>query len=139
MNAEQKRAWFVLGVFGVCCIAYVVWGLILGFQGAWGAFGLFILTGFTCIFRQREKPDERDSMIQNRASMFAGLSSVCVFVFGCMGIWFVNFAVYQQEQVSIQLFARITLLGGIVFFLTHSLSILILYGRHAEHAEADDA
>ena len=40
MNAEQKRAWLVLGAFGLACLAFAVGILTLGLPGAWGAFGI---------------------------------------------------------------------------------------------------
>jgi len=64
------------------------------------------------------------------------MTSYAAFVLGCMGVWFVAFAGQRQEQVSVQWFAAITAVGGIVFYLTHSIAILVLYGRHAEAGDA---
>ena len=136
MNAEQKRAWFVLGVFGLACIAVVVWILTLGLRGAWGTFGIFGLGGFAALIGRREKADERDAIINRRAALAAGMASYLAFILGCMGVWFVAFAWHRQHQVSVHMFAVVTFAGGIVFYLTHSVAILVLYGRHVE---ADDA
>lgn len=136
MNAEQNRAWFVLGVFGLACVVFAAWILTLGLAGAWGAFGIFVLAGFAFLIRRREKADERVVAINRRAALIAGLTSYTFFILGCMGVWSVAFAWQRQEQVSVQLFAAITLAGGIIFYLTHSVAILVLYGRHVE---ADDA
>lgn len=137
MNAEQKRAWFVLGAFGLACTAFVVWTLTLGLRGAWGTFGIFGLGGFAFVLiRRREKMDERDFTIHRRAALLAGMASYLTFVICCMGTWFVVFAFQGDKQVSVQMFAAVTGAGGIVFYLTYSVAILVLYGRHVE---ADDA
>jgi len=136
MNAEQKRACFILGVFGLACVAFAASALTLGLPGAWGAFGIFGLAGFAFLIRRREKADERDAAINRRAALAAGMTSYAAFVLGCMGVWFVAFAGQRQEQVSVQWFAAITAVGGIVFYLTHSIAILVLYGRHAEAGDA---
>jgi hypothetical protein len=132
MNAEQKRAWFVLGMFGLACVGFVVWALTLGLRGAWGAFGVFGLAGFAFLIRQHERPDERDAAINRRAALVAGLASYMTFVTCCMAIWLVAFAWQRQEQVSVQMFVAVTVAGGIVFYLAHSVAILVLYGRHVE-------
>ena len=108
MNAEQKRAWFVLGAFGLACIAFVVWILTLGLRGAWGTFGLVGLGGFQLLFRRRDRIDERDAMISRRAALAAGMVSYLAFVLGCMGVWFVAFAWHRQSQVSVHMFAAVT-------------------------------
>lgn len=132
MNAQQKRAWLVLGMFGLACIAFVVWILALGLRGAWGTFGIVGLAGFGVLFGRRERIDERDTMISRRAALAAGMISHVAFVLGCMGVWFVAFAWNRQGQVSVQLFAAVTFAGGIVFWLAHSVVILVLYGRSVE-------
>ena len=136
MNAEQKRAWLVLGAFGLACTAFVVWTLTLGLRGAWGTFGIFGLAGFAVLIRRREKMDERDVAINRRAALLAGMASYLTFVICCMTIWFVVFAFQDNKQVSVQMFAAVTVAGGIVFYLVHSVAILVFYGRHVE---ADDA
>jgi hypothetical protein len=132
MNGSQKRAWFILTVFGLACIVFVVWNLILGSRGAWGAFGTFGLAGFAALIGRHEKQDERDIAINHRAALAAGMASYIAFVFGCMSVWFVAFAWHGWEQVSVQWFAGITAFGAIVLFLTHSIAILLLYRRHVE-------
>jgi len=136
MSAQQKRARFVLGVFGLACVAFVVWILTLGLRGAWGTFGIFGLGGFACLIGRRQKGDERDAIISRRAALAAGMASYLAFILGCMGVWFIAFAWHRQHQVSVHMFAAVTVAGGIVFYLTHSVAILVLYGRHVE---ADDA
>jgi len=136
MNAEQKRAWFVLVVFGLACVTFVVWALTLGLRGAWAAFGIFVLAGFAFLIRRREKADERDAVINRRAALAAGLASYLTFVISCLGTWLVAFAWRGQGQVSVQMFAAVTIAGGIVFYLVHSVTILVLYGRHVESGDA---
>jgi hypothetical protein len=64
------------------------------------------------------------------------MTSYVAFILGCMGVWFLAFVWRKQMMVSVHWFAAITLAGGIVFYVTHSVWILILYGRHLG---ADDA
>ncbi len=136
MNAEQKRAWFILGVFALSCIAFVVLGVTFGFHGAWGGFGVFGLAGFAFLFRRREKPDERDKAINRRAIIAAGMISYATFILGCMGTWFVVYRIHGQEQIDVHLLGAITIAGGIACYMAHSITILVLYRRHME---ADDA
>ena len=82
MNAEQKRAWFMLGTFGLACIAFLILGFTLGFRGAWGAFGIFGLAGFAGFIGRHEKVDERDAAINRRAALVAGMVSYLAFIFG---------------------------------------------------------
>ena len=132
MNAEQKRAGCVLGAFGLACVAFAAWILTIGHRGAWGTFGLVGLGGFQLLFRRRDRIDERDAIINRRAALAAGMASYLAFFLGCMGVWFVAFAWHRQHQVSVHMFAAVTFAGGIVFYLTHSVAILVLYGRHVE-------
>ena len=132
MTAEQKRAWFVLGVFAMTCIAFTGWALTLGVASAWGATGIFGLAALAVLIRRRQEPDERDMTISRHAALAAGLASYVVFVLGNMGAWFVAFAWHGRELVSVQWFAAITVAGAIVFFLSHSLAILYFYSHHVE-------
>ena len=131
MVAEQKRAWFNLGVFIVSLGAFLGMGLSLGWGGANGAFGLVCLVLFSYLFRRREKPDERDMSINTCALAIAGMATFVAFVLCCMGVWAVALW-HHQEQISSSILCSITLAGGWVFYLTHSITVLILYSRHVE-------
>lgn len=132
MNAEQKRAWFLVVVFGVACVGFIVSGLILGFRGAWGFFGLLGLAGLTPFIWRGEKPDERDLSIRRRAVLAAGMLSYLTFVLSTVAVYFVAYTWRQQAMVSVDVFPAITLAGGVVFYLAYSVTVLVLYGRHVE-------
>jgi len=132
MNAEQKRAWFTLGVVGVACLGFVVVGLAIRFSVAWGALGVLGLSGFTPLIGRGERGDERDHNIGQRASLIGGMASYLVFVLGCMGVWFIEFAWRGQSQVSVHVLSAITMGGYITFKVVRSLAILVLYGRQIE-------
>lgn len=136
MNSEQKRAWFVLVMVAVACIGFVALGLVFGFRGAWGAFGIFGLAGFAPLIGRGEKADERDISISRRATLAGGMASYGAFIFGCMGVWFVEFAWHRHDTVSVHLLGTITALGAIVFYAARSLAVLILYGRDVESDNA---
>ena len=132
MNAEQKRAWFTLGVFVVACLGFVIIGLAIRFSVAWSAFSILGLLGFTPFIARGERGDERDSSIGRRASLIGGMASYLAFVLGCMGVWFIEFAWRGQSQVSVHVLSAITMVGAITLFVVRSLAILVLYGRHSE-------
>lgn len=132
MNAEQRRAWFVLGVFGLACLGFVVLWLTIGFGVAWAAFAVFGLGGFSALIGRGEKADERDLSISRRATLAGGMASYGAFISGCMGVWFVTFAGRGQELISVHVLGTITVMGMVALFTARSLAILILYGRHVE-------
>jgi hypothetical protein len=136
MNAEQKRAWFVLSVFALACVGFIALGLNFGFEGAWAAFGVFGLAGFASLIGRREKADERDKAIARRATLGGFAVSYGTFVLGCMGVWTAAFGWRGSDQISVHVLPIITILGGIVLFTVRSVAILILYGRNAEANDA---
>jgi hypothetical protein len=132
MNAEQKRAWLGVATMLVCVAGYLVSLPHFGPVRAVSAFGLYGIVGFGAFIGRRERTDERDKNIARRATLHGAMASYGAFIIGCMGTWFVVNAFQRQEQVSVQVLAAITGLGGIVFFFTRSVAILVLYGRHIE-------
>ena len=132
MNSEQRMAWAIVGLFALSCVGFVVLGVLFGFDGAGGAFGLVGLSVFSRLFGKAEKPDERDRSIARRATLVGAMMSYGTFIIGCMGVGFWAHHWQHQEQVSVYVLGAITVAGGIVFFTARSVAILILYGRHVE-------
>ena len=136
MNAEQKRAWLGVATTAACVVGYLVLLPLFGPVVATAAFAFYGINGFAGLIGRGEQVDERDRNIARRATLGGAMASYLAFIIGCMGTWFVVFAFRREQQVSVYVLPTITMLGGIVFFFTRSLAILVLYGRHLE---ADDA
>ena len=132
MNAEQKRAWFMLVVFGVACLGFVIVGLAIRFFAAWAALSVLGLWGFTPLIARNEREDERDHSINRRATLLGGMASYLVFVLGCMGVWMIESSWRGQSQISVHVLPAITGAGAITFAVIRSLAVLILYGRRIE-------
>ena len=132
MNAEQKRAWFVLVLDAIVCIGFVALGLAINFRVAWAALGLFAPAGFIPLIGRGEKPDERDVAINKHATLAGGMASYTAFVLACMGTWFAVFVWQEEGAVSVHVLSQITLVGVIVLFTVRSIVILVLYGRQVE-------
>lgn len=141
MRPEQKRAWFVVGVFAVALAAFLVLAPLFGAEPAWGVFGGCAVWGLSpLLFRRRRDPDEvaddeRDQLIAERAMLAGGMSSYLVFVLACMIIWFVR--MFRGDQaisigertISIHVLPLIVLCGGITFFVVSAATTLVLYGK----------
>jgi hypothetical protein len=136
MNAEQKRAWLGVATMVACVVGYLVLLPFFGPLVATGAFGLYGINGFAGLIGRGEQVDERDKNIVRRATLGGAMASYLAFIIGCMGTWFVVFAFRREDQVWVHALGTITMFGGIVFFFTRSVAVLVLYGRHVE---ADDA
>ena len=128
MNAVQKRAWFIVGTCAVAVVCYVVLLVLFNAVVAFAGFGLLGLAGFAPLIRRGEKTDERDRVIARLAAMAAGISSYCTFIAGCMGVWFFMM-VKGDGIVSIQVLPNIVVIGGLMFFVSHAVVTLVLYGR----------
>jgi hypothetical protein len=136
MNAEQKRAWFVVALTMVCAAGYLILLPLVGPTAAMGIFGLFGLGFLAPLIGLREKTDERDRSIARLAAIVGAMTSYGAFFVGCFGSWVVVYAVQGREQVSVHLLASITGIGGIALFFARSVAVLILYGRHVENDNA---
>ena len=80
--------------------------------------------------------DERDRAIARRATLAGAMCSYEAFIIGCMGTWFFVYAWHRQTQIEVHVLGMITMLGGITFFFSRSVAILVYYGRKTE---ADNA
>ncbi len=136
MNAEQKRAWLAVATMTACVVGFL---LLLPFFGpvvATAAFAFYGINGFAPFIGRKERFDERDKSIGRRATLGGAMASYSAFIIGCMGTWIVVSMFQREEQVRVHVLPMITMLGGIVFFFTRSVPILVLYGRHAEAENA---
>ena len=139
MNSEQKRAWFVVGVFAVVLAGVLV---VVPFAG-WGAFGVTGLLGFwgltPLLFRKKRYPgqvatDERDRMILEKATLGGGMTSYLWFVLACMVLWFIH--MYQgKKTISIHVLPFIVLGGAAALMVVRAVATLILYGREGRRGE----
>ena len=135
MNAEQKRAWVVLGVGIASTAGYLA---LVPIVGAWAAiaFGLYGLLGLVPLIGWRQPTDERDKSIGRRATVVGGVAAFLAFLLGCQVVWWAAFAWQSREQVSVHLVQIITAFGVVVFWCVRSIVILKLYGRHVEAENA---
>ena len=132
MNAEQKRAWLAVATMAVCVAGYLLLLPLVGPLIATAAFGFYGINGFAGLIGRKEWPDERDKSIARQATLAGFGASYIAFIAGCMGTLFFVQVIQHKQQVWVDALAMITQLGGIVFFFTRSVAILVLYGRHVE-------
>ncbi|MGO9228764.1 MAG: hypothetical protein ACLQKA_06075 [Bryobacteraceae bacterium] len=134
MNAQQKRAWFVLAVFGITLLVFGAAGLIWGFHpGTFGALGLFGFSGLTPLIARKELTDERDHAIAKRATAIAFGAFWLLFVAGLMLPFF-----FKGPQTMIAISAldlsMIVLAAGILVFAIQAVAVLVSY-RDGQHGE----
>jgi hypothetical protein len=132
MNAHQKRAWFMVGVGIAALVGYVALLPFVGAVRACAALGLFGIGGFTPLIGRKERSDERDRVIQRRAALAGGMVSYGFFIVALMAGWALMRGWYHSEVIAIDVLPLITCVGGIVCFLTQSVTVLVLYGRRVE-------
>lgn len=135
MNGEQKRAWFCMATMVPCVVGFLALLPFFGPSVAFAAFSFFGLNGLGG-FMGPEKVDERDKSIARSATLGGAMASYMAFIAGCMGTWAAVFAFGGNEQVSVHALGTITMSGGVVFYFTRSVMILVLY---RSHVEADNA
>lgn len=140
MSMEQKRAWFVLGVFAVAVATFLVLIPIVSASVAWGALGLFGFAGLTpLLFRKTGSPgevtlDERDQVIVERATLAGGVLSYVWFVLACMVPWFV-YMFRGYKTISIHTLPIVVICGAIAFMVARAATIVVLYSLGRSHAE----
>jgi hypothetical protein len=137
MNAIQKRAWFVVAVTAATVVCFLGLLPFIG-AGATGAFGLLGLTGLQPLIGRREKFDERDQAIWQKAAGVSFALSYMAFVFCCMGVWEVGYMLQDKEQISIHVLPHITMICGFGVFLAQSVVILVLYARQKGSDDVQD-
>ena len=142
MSRQQKYAWFILVLFVITVAAYLILLPFIGPLPALGAVGFLGFAGFGSMFFRRkpgqQEPvmDERDELIQSKASHHAFLASYEWFILACMGGWVLS-GCWAGREASVPAFILpLFVFGGMaVFLLAYALTVLILYGREARHGE----
>lgn len=140
MVREQKRAWFVVGTFVFALVVVAVLVPLVGIRIAWGGLGLYGLGGLApLLFRKKRSAvevaeDERDKMIAKTAALAGAMMSYLAFILTCMTTWFV-YMFQGKRAITIHALAIIVLAGGMVFFMSRTIAILVLYGRESGHGE----
>ena len=134
MNINEKRAWFILMVFGASLILYLVLMAWLGPYPALGAFGLSGLGGFAPLIGYRDRKlgkvdcDERDNQIGKTAAGAAFSIFWLIFVAGMMLPFFI---LGPDETITVRTTTYPMLLGaaGIIVFSIHSIVTIVMYRR----------
>ncbi|MGD2174867.1 MAG: hypothetical protein PVJ27_05650 [Candidatus Brocadiaceae bacterium] len=130
MLPEEKQAVYVLCVFGVAVLAATVLVVLYGWPGI-GGLGMGGLAGFgPLIFRGRGKQrmDERDQVIFQKATMVGGVASYLAFVAACMAPWFYSMAT-GRESILIHYLPLVVVGGMFAYFTARSIVVLVLYRR----------
>ncbi len=133
MLVQQKAAWFNLTVFTAAVVTYGALAAVIGPTRAMAASGLCGLWGLSGLYCRRRPGavvlDERDRLINLRAQL-AGLWVFWeLFVAGCMIIWALRRYYWREATISIDALPLLVIGGLIVFVVTHSIAVLVQYGR----------
>lgn len=141
----QKLAWFNLIVFATGATLYLVsvpliaWHfhktLVAASVPALGIFGLCGILGISSFICNRRNLDEREELIDRRATMLGMTLFWEVFVLSSVGVWAIFSYIRHQTTVPVGFFPFLVFVGFIVFSVTQSVAILIQYKRSA----GDDA
>jgi hypothetical protein len=149
MNRMQKISWFMVICIGTALIlsAIAITALYFkfGFPVAWAGWGFMGITGFAglapTIFKKDPGPvqcDERDRLINIKAAQAGFAISYGVFGLLCMGIWAYRYS-QSTETISIHLLPMLFMAAGITAYLTHAITILVLYGKDNKATEGGPA
>jgi len=138
MNAEQKSAWFVIGVSVAVVVAFLILVPLLGLKFASASFALFGFAGLTPLFFRKQPgkvvADERDRIIVRKAAVAGGMFSYLVFVMGCMAAWLIKM-IQGEATIDIAVLPLLVFCGGIVLFLVRSIALLVLYRREVGYGQ----
>jgi hypothetical protein len=145
MNRWQKIAWFNLIVMTVSLLltaaAVGTLAAIIGMPAALGGLGFLGLCGLVgfepILFRKKQGQstvdfDERDLLIDRKATLGAFAVSYVYFVGVCMIIWFV---VGSGGVIRVVVLPLIVAGGFITSQLVRSIALLVQYGRKENYNE----
>ena len=141
MSHEQKMAWLIVGTFVAGLVLFFLLIPMLGIFPAFSGFGVCGIGGLgPLIFRKKCKTDvvasdERSKIIGRKAALAGAMISYEVFLFTCMITWFIYYFGRGKELISVHALPLIVGAGGIAFFVSWSVALLILYGREPRHGE----
>ena len=134
-------AWVMVGAFGAGLVLFLVLIPVLGISPALGGFGLTGLGGLgPLVFRKKRKrdvvpSDERDKMLGQKATLAGALISSETLILACMISWGIYYIGQGKELISVHALPRIVVGGGITFFVSRAIALLILYGREGRHGQ----
>jgi hypothetical protein len=138
MNADEKSAWFIIGVATAALVVFLILTPFLGFKAALGSFGIFGFAGLTPLFFRKQPgkiaSDERDRIIVRQAAVAGGMSSYLIFVAGCMSAWFIKMA-RSEATIDITVLPLLVFCGAVVLFLVRSIVLLVLYRREVGYGQ----
>ena len=104
--------------------------------------GITGLSGLAPLIFQKDpgpvQADERDQLINTKAAVASFGLSYGVFGLLCMGIWIYRYS-QSIETISIHLLPLLFGAAGITAYLTHAITILVLYGKDNKLSEGDPA
>jgi hypothetical protein len=131
MPPLYKEGLYWLALLALAAVAYLVLMIFVGPIPATGAFGLFGLFGLQpLLYRRRGKTvvwDERDTLINHRATI-AGYSVFwLVFTLVPMSIWASRYCCGGHSMISIQVLPNLVMGGAFVFMTTRAIAIVIQY------------
>lgn len=141
MNRAQKIAWFQLAVVGVFAVASVILTALFArkygyeLQEAWWigsgyATPLLVLTILAPVLIRKSKGqidiDERDMMIDHRATLVAFGTTYVFFIGVCFTTWV---AAGFDQPIPAYWLLRIVLGGWMTSVVAHALVTLFCYGR----------
>ena len=137
MNRVQKIAWLLVITISVAVLltggAVGILYLQLGMPKALAGLGFLGITGFgglgPLIFRKDKDAvtcDERDKLINRRAALAGFGAAYMVVGLACMVPFFV---LGPNANISVTWLPMIFMGAGLSSFFTHSVAILIQYGR----------
>ncbi len=141
MSQEQKMAWLMVGTFAAGVVLFLVLIPVLGIPAAFSGFGLTGLGGLgPLVFCRKRKPDmvpsdERDKMIGQKATLVGAMISYETFILACMIPWGIYYFGQGKELISVHALPLIVGAGGLAFFVSRSILLLIFYGREGRHGE----
>ena len=132
MSQYEKLAWFNLAVVSISVAVFLCLIPWLGLFRASGAFGLTALLAAGALFGRRGSDparviaDERDHGIFSQAQLFAFRVFWMVFGGGVLLLWK---TCEQAGAIPVQFLPLLIMAGFVVFMMTQSVAILVLYGR----------
>jgi len=137
MNRYQKMAWFTVIMIAIGLLlsipTVILLALKFGFPKALVGFGLMGIVGFAglspLIFHKKPDEidlDERDRIIQQRASWAGFGASYGFFGLVSMTTWFI---IGPKGSISVNVLPQIFIGSMITMVFTQSLATLIGYGR----------
>lgn len=131
MGRHQRHAWFKLSVVAAAVIAALSLSLIGGLRVGAAGFAVMGLLGLAPLFYRRRGQaavmiDERDRLIQARASLTGFRIFWIVWVLSSVGLWA---ALRSREVVPVEVLPLTVLAGWALFTVIEASLTLVGYGR----------